>query len=96
VRALVPKAERLMKTHKEHSVDIVHIPVLPATTVMMDIIFWHCDLWSIEHRGLEKGNKDEKIGYFATVKDVPCSCPSKYLHHPCRSSLLGLVLATDK
>ena len=80
VGASVPKAEKFMKTHEEHSVDIVHIPVLPS--VIMDIILWHCDLWSIEHGGLEKGNKDQETDYFATVNDVPRSCRSKYLHYP--------------
>ena len=37
----------------EHAVDIVYISVLPAT--MVPRVFVHCDLRTIEYRGLEEG-----------------------------------------
>ena len=51
VRELIPMTESIVNTYKEHSVDIVHISVLP--TVIMNIILWHRNLRAIEYRGLQ-------------------------------------------
>jgi hypothetical protein len=49
------KEARRTETNVDHSVDVVHVAVLPAT--VMDGILVHGDLGTVEDRGLREGRK---------------------------------------
>jgi len=71
--------ERLETVHKdtyeEHTIHVVHITMLPST--VMDVIFWHGNLWAIEDGRLEPGVRFGNVHYKPQGESIPRSCHSR-------------------